>query len=412
MKKSVLALTIAVVLVGCGTSDETKSTDTGNTNSGDKPTSNVGLSAEMAKVTLQDIGTISECGITSQAFSTADLNVAYDAGATQANIDDLKNAARLSQVALDELVSKSGLDKSTSELNITANNKWTVCFDDNKTGNGSGDVRKLVFSPKDFSDDGYILAKHELFHVFQSALVNNEQAYMHLPFWFQEASAERFAGRNIDDVSATTLTRFVDVTNMTPLNILSWNNEQTVKTTHGNFDFGLYDIYQKSLEYFVSHGLTDTKIIELTRASYRNGQDAVLRPAFNDAMELVVFDTPLPATYNELRDDVNLFKQHVITDWLANAEYSATFSSVAGDVQIGKLMFESINSDLEFSGMVNSAQTSYAYNKGTLADGDYNIYAINVADTAVYGPIQQTVTNGELGPIDFAGQSLCTNCDD
>jgi len=395
MKKCIAALSVALTLVGCGSSSDDNSANTSTGSDGNSGTSTE-LAGKMATVALQDTGTNSDCSANSQTFETTDLVVAYGVDATRSNVEELKNAARLSQVALDELISKTGLDKSAAELDITANNKWTVCFDDNKTGNGSGGVRQLDFSPKNFSDSGYILAKHELFHVFQSALLNNKTAFLHLPRWFQEGSAEYFSGRNVDSVSATTLTRFIDDANITPLSILTWNHEQSVNAT--------YDVYQKSLEYFISRGLTTAQILQLTRDSYRDGQDANVMPAFHTAMASLNFSSPLPVSYNNLRDNVADYRQHIITDWLTTDEYSASFTSVSSSINIGKLIFRNLSTNNEFSGSVNTNQTAYVYNKGILADGNYNVYAINTTDTAAYGPIQQSVTNGELGAIDFSGQ--------
>lgn len=414
MKKRILALTIALALVGCGSSsDDNSSGSTVPPGPDDNSGTQTELEVKMKAVPLQDIGTATYCDNSSPTFTTPDLNVAYHKDAGRTNIEDLKNAARLSQVALDELISKTGLDKSASEINITSNNKWTVCFNDNKTGHGEGHVRKLDFSPKNFSGDGYILAKHEFFHVIQSALVNNEAVYMHLPYWFQEASAEHFAGRNSDAVNSTLLNKFINETTITPLNILTWNKEQEIKTsTNGAYNSDLYKMYQKSLNYFISRGLTDTQIIKLTRDSYRNGQNSSSRPAFHEAMAALNLPSPLPVSFVDLRDNTADYQQHIITDWIGDDEYSANFATVRDGVNIGKLIMMGTNTDVEHAAIVSLDQTSYTYTKGILPDGNYDIYAINTADTAVYGPIQQTVTNGELGSVDFSGQALCTDCND
>jgi hypothetical protein len=65
--------------------------------------------------------------------------------------------------------------------------------------------------------------------------------------------------------------------------------------------------------------------------------------------------------------------------------------------------------DLTESAMVNSEQTEYTYDKSRVEDGKHELYAVNIDDTAVYGPILKRIVNGELGDVDFTDVPECTN---
>ncbi len=426
MKKHILTIAIAISLSACGSSSDDNSNGGGSEGDGifNPPTGELAQKMKAVSVKDSQVDLLANCGTTGTTFETEDLVIGYFKEALTQRYDaDLFYAAQLSQVGLDELVEFGRFDKAT-DLGLDGQNKWFVCFDNSKTGNGTGFVGGLEFSPTAFDQYGLHLAKHELFHTIQSRFLNDEYGYLHLPFWFQEASAEFFAydGQHPNVTGSFMQTFLADVykesniSAKTPTAIETWNTDQQIRQHLPEYQNSLYKIYTTALNYLVAKDLTQDNIIELTRNSYLAGQNFETRPQFHSAIQALEADGELnlPSGYEYLDLKVSeTFKELVVDDWLGGAEYTASFTSVSPDIEIGHLFLIPLtDKGDDYSIPVASNQQSYSYISGSVLNGAYELYAIDTLDTHVYGPITQSVVNGELGDVDFTGVGECTTCDD
>ncbi len=436
-KYTLLAMAMAGVLTGCGggSTDSTKKHYDPSTN---QPTSDDHslikawpISEVADKVTKQVITQTSPqdlCGTdrTDLVIETADFRATFGEKSTRFNSQELEQAARLTQVALEELLAHTGLSK-TNDLGIADTTKWTICYNDNQSGNGTGFARKFEFSPKTLSpanaefQDAYELAKHELFHVIQFALLNEEQIYHHLPYWFQEASAELFAGKNTSELSPLTLKNFVADTNQSPYSVTTWNNEQTIlKNSGGTLVDGSYQggkygnqsyqIYLASLEYLFAKGMDKAQLLQLTKESY-SSTNVNSFVNFDASIARLENDLNLPTTYPNLKNKIADYSTHIIEEWMkSDNHYSAAYFD---DIEqpMKELYLYSVDGKTEVAkAAINSAQDQYTFS-GPLSDGKYQVYVGTVQDI-IYGPLTHSVNNGELGDINFSGVAICSACND
>jgi hypothetical protein len=364
------------------------------------------------------------CSTTGSVYETTDLYVGFSSSANSNKYDaDLVYAAQLAQAALNELIATTSLDKS-NDLNLDGQNKWVICLDNNKTGNGTSSIASITFSPFELDASGFKLAKHELFHVVQTELLGQNTIYHHLPRWFQEGSAEYFASMDPSNVSRSLLVNFTnDLAGNTSLQglqsaygINTYNHQQAILEAYPQYDNKLYSIYKTSVNYLIDKGLTDQALISLIRNSYQAGQDPQTMPQFHSEIAMLqatgAFTLPSGYDYTDLLTTEG-YSELILNDWLNTDQYSASFTSVSATVSIARLfLIPTQNQDNEYEITVNSDQSGYSYAVGSIPDGDYQIYAIDSADINAYGPISQSVVNGELGNVDFTGVKVCESCND
>ncbi len=438
MKKytSLISFTLlSLVLSACGGSDSNESiNDSGNTssNGGSSPDQSVFMAptGELAQKMLAIQSSVSNnsveaiCSTTGNVYETTDLYVGFSSSANSNRYDaDLVYAAQLTQAALNELITATSLDKS-KDLSLDGQNKWTICLDNNKTGNGTGSIASMSYSPSALDDDGFKLAKHELFHVVQSELLEKSTVYLHLPRWFQEGTAEYFASMDPNNVSRSLLMNFTnDLASNTSLQDLqsayginTYNHQQAIVEAYPQYDNKLYSIYKTSVNYLIDKGLTDQALISLIKNSYQEGQNPQTMPKFHSEIAMLqatgIFTLPSGYDYADLLTTEG-YNELIINDWLNTDQYSASFTSVSATVSIARLfLIPTQNQDNEYEITVNSDQSGYSYAVGSIPDGDYEIYAIDSADINAYGPISQSVINGELGDLDFTGVKVCDTCND
>ncbi|MGI2224753.1 hypothetical protein [Shewanella frigidimarina] len=424
-------------LTACGGSDSNELViDSGNTSSNGGGSSSSEQSVFMAptgelaqkmlaiNTSASNNSVEAKCSTTGNVYETTDLYVGFSSGANSNKYDaDLVYAAQLTQAALNELIVVTGLDKN-KDLSLDGQNKWTICLDNNKTGNGTGSIASMTYSPSALDADGFKLAKHELFHVVQTELLGQNTIYHHLPRWFQEGSAEYFASMDPSNVSRSLLVNFTnDLAGNTSLQglqsaygINTYNHQQAILEAYPQYDNKLYSIYKTSVNYLIDKGLTDQALISLIRNSYQAGQDPQTMPQFHSEIAMLqatgAFTLPSGYDYTDLLTTEG-YSELILNDWLNTDQYSASFTSVSATVSIARLfLIPTQNQDNEYEITVNSDQSGYSYAVGSIPDGDYQIYAIDSADINVYGPISQSVINGELGNVDFTGVKVCESCND
>lgn len=424
-------------LTACGGSDSNELViDSGNTSSNGGGSSSSEQSVFMAptgelaqkmlaiNTSASNNSVEAKCSTTGNVYETTDLYVGFSSGANSNKYDaDLVYAAQLTQAALNELIVVTGLDKN-KDLSLDGQNKWTICLDNNKTGNGTGSIASMTYSPSALDADGFKLAKHELFHVVQTELLGQNTIYHHLPRWFQEGSAEYFASMDPSNVSRSLLVNFTnDLAGNTSLQDLqsayginTYNHQQAILEAYPQYDNKLYSIYKTSVNYLIDKGLTDQALISLIRNSYQAGQDPQTMPQFHSEIAMLqatgAFTLPSGYDYTDLLTTEG-YSELILNDWLNTDQYSASFTSVSATVSIARLfLIPTQNQDNEYEITVNSDQSGYSYAVGSIPDDDYQIYAIDSADINVYGPISQSVINGELGNVDFTGVKVCESCND
>ncbi|AZG74123.1 hypothetical protein [Shewanella livingstonensis] len=440
MKKYTSLISIALLSAGltaCGGSDSNENTDdsvntpsNGNGSSSSEQSVYMAPTGELAQKMLaitpsaSDNSVEAQCSTTSSVYETTDLYVGFSSSAkSNGNDADLIYAAQLTQVALNELVTATGLNKS-NDLNLDGQNKWVICLDNNKTGIGTSSIASMTFSPFELDADSFKLAKHELFHVVQSELLEQSTVYLHLPRWFQEGSAEYFASMDSSNVSRSLLMNFTsDLASNSSLQglqsaygINTYNHQQDILEAYPQYDNKLYSIYKTSVNYLVDKGLTDQALISLIRNSYQAGQDPQTMPQFHSEIAMLqatgAFTLPSGYDYTDLLTTEG-YSELILNDWLNTDQYSASFTSVSATVTIARLfLIPTLDQENEYEVTVNTDQSGYSYAVGSIPDGDYQIYAIDTADENAYGPMTQSVVNGELGDIDFTGVNVCETCDD
>jgi len=430
-KKLYLSVVIAAVLSGCGSSSDGGNSggDSGGGDTSpslyDAPTGQ--LAIDMSNVTVQDSSqSVTDVCNTEDltVFETEDFIVGVGNEAEAPYYDqDLRYAAQMTQVALNELLITTALTKAELDLE---NNKWTACFNNNKSGNGTGAIEAFYFGPSAFDESGLKLAKHELFHTIQSELLQKENAYTHLPFWFQEATAEYFAQQGLEIISHRELSLFSDA--LAEDNTLvdssygvdDYTHDQAIRVAKPEYSSDLYTIYETSLAYLMEldSGLNDDSIIQLIRDSYSSNPfstpDYTTRDQFHEAIVDLenAGDLVLPNSYNYVDlKTTDVFNELILDEWMegGGAQYSAGFIAPE-NVTIEKLFICADTSDENtcYEAFVSEEQDTYFYATASIPDGDYSVYAIDKADVYSYGPIAQTVINFELGDLDFSAASECT----
>jgi hypothetical protein len=343
------------------------------------------------------------------AIETKDFIVGFDSNNSRYELQELEKAARLTQVALDELVAHTGLHKER-DFNISSTDKWVACYKDNASGHGSAFDRRFEFSPKsvdteskDFSDS-YTLAKHELFHVIQNSLLPNPASgsnqYTQYPRWFSEGSAEFFAGKT-QLISSATLDSFIVDTKTTPFSINNYDEEQEIeKTTSGRYKNDMYKMYLTSFNYLVKHGLSFEHIVRLTESSSEVA-------AFDQAMSVIENELSLPVSLRQLRDDTSAYQEHIVKGWLTEG---TTGNAYVDNIQDdAKLLFvvTKLDETTVVEGSVSASQDSYTFD-APIPNGTHALY-METANRDIYGPQEITVTDGSLGSVDFSDVAVCTS---
>lgn len=423
--KSIVALTLSMMLIGCGDGDSEPNNKT-DTNSGitNKPTPDNSpqlwsitpwkaedVIAKMAKVDIsnQYTETLNLCGVTNgHVIETKDLKVGFHKDNVTFNVNELKVAARMSQVALDEDISNTSLERVTN-LNIDSSRKWIACYKDDKSLNGAAlfpngfefSPRTLDTNSADFMSS-YALAKHELFHVIQYALLpkpaSGENQFTQYPRWFAEASAEFFAGKT-ELASPVMLVNFLMDVQETPFRVNNWQEEQIIHGgTSNRYANSMYRMYFTSFKYLIEKGLLFEHLVRLTKASSNIA-------AFDAEMAVIENELSLPTTYAKLKSSTSEYTKHIMLDWLKVNTISGIYSDDIADEVIG--LFFSINNEIKERAIVNTQKNLYTLSS-SIADGSYKVYAVTINDD-IYGPVDVTVHNGTLKAIDFIGTTICTS---
>ncbi|ORT50250.1 hypothetical protein ST37_10180 [Vibrio sp. qd031] len=425
MKKHLIIVAVAMSISACGGSSDDGGGGSGGSGGGsggifDAPTGEI--AAKMAKVEVLEssLPNGNLCNHpSSTVFETNDLIVGYSEHADKNQYDrDLRYMAQFSQVALNELYEGVGLTRE--ELNITDEDKWVVCFINSKANNGTGFVQGMEASPSQFAENGLILVKHELFHTIQAELLGRIEGFYFLPYWFQEATAEYYArDMQIDNVTQNLMKSFHDhlVKDHGHLHstyrVEYWSEGQQIDN---KFDNDQYPVFLTALNYLIEEGgLESGDILRLIKGSISDAEYS--RTGFDEAVLALEADGGLTIpnyAFFDLSMNSHVFEQLVIDDWLGQKEYSAEFISVSPDVFIKEVILFDVNdSTMEkaYLGSVNESQTAYSYIINSIPDSDYKVYA-GTNDDIIYGPIDGTVINGELGSLDFTNVDVCTECDD
>lgn len=421
-KFSLVALGLTLSLTGCGSDSESSSTSikpnpaqpplSNNSNAFVEPWVSSTVNEAIAKVRLSNLPDEDLCntGSARKVVETADFKVSFGTEVTNYNNSELEKSARMMQVALDELIFLTGLNKS-SDLKITSTDKWVGCYNDSKTGNGEGGIRKFTFSPKslDITDnqvnDGYVLAKHEIFHTIQAALLNESVLYHHIPRWFQESSAEIFAGKS-SNITGNFVQGFMADSSKTPFSVQTYTDENnTNSATSNKYRSEMYKLYMSSLEYLIAKGLTKDRLLTLTKNSYSALGDGSSFAAFNSAMSTMENELSLPTTYSTLRTSTADYNTHVINDWMDKIAYNESYIDDIAPDATNILVMTSDDKTPITTGNINSVQDIYTLPK-PISNGSYHIY-IETSDDQIYGPLSKTVTNGKLGALNFSGIGVC-----
>ncbi|WP_028025351.1 hypothetical protein [Enterovibrio calviensis] len=411
--KSLIILSIAAALAGCGGDDSS------NSNSGNNGDINTGgdgggnqngafgitpwdltkIKLELQKVAITDGKTADICGSGDNiTVETSHFVASFHYDLPTNNIDNLKDATRMTEVALAELIEHTGLSL-TEDLDISQ--KWTVCYDSSQTGQGTAYIDKFEFSPTSVDPNssrftsGYDLAKHELFHTFKMQLID-ELAFLRMPRWFTESTAELFTGATFGNLTTTTLNDFVDTTKESPFNVQTWYDEQEFSSIHPQYT-NPYSIYLESLAYLGAHGLTNEGIIQLIRDSKNSSNSNEDFSSFDKALSVLENSMTLPSSYTELR--VPSTYKHQIGEWADATTYRQDFTPKAGYGEYIDLYIESLDGAYSNDGaLVTSDQLHYEM-RGVLANATYKVYANT--GSASFGPITVVVANGKLGHLDF-----------
>ncbi|PSW06720.1 hypothetical protein [Photobacterium lipolyticum] len=402
MKKlSLLAASVALVLVGCGGGSGGGATggDTTANNpvSPGKSTSSKELATKLANVnpTVNDDANICGTygGIEGAVLRTEHFKVGVmDSGVTDAN---LEKAARVTQVAFNDLLTLIDLDAET-DLHIDESNPWVVCVDSKKTGNGAGHVNAFEFSPENDAVEDYRLAKHELTHTVTSELLGDVEAYLKSERWFDEGIAHNW-GSPAETLGAIQLADFTQ--NVGAPAIIKLHS-QTIALWADNPDYSFmeYASFSTVIDYMIHKlGVTKADLLDVIRKT----KDLPFEVAFNTVMS----DKGLSLTLSDLEDPAYI-QNKIIDGWLV--DYQATGSIVA-DVNLAMIFVE--NDDY----MSGSIESVVDYSKGiyesrleTFKDGTYELYALDSADK-VYGPVNVTVKNHAMGNLNLTGIPLCTS---
>jgi hypothetical protein len=415
--KTLLVTAVIGLLTGCDSSDSDNNVNLQtepNTLSGTLSVSPWQISDVISKMNYVAVTSIPAShtelcdGTGKAAIETKDFIVGFDSNNSRYDLQELEKAARLTQVALDELVAYTGLHKER-DFNISSTDKWVACYKDNASGDGSAFYRRFEFSPEslDFASKGfstsYVLAKHELFHVIQYSLLPEPTAgnnkYTQYPRWFSEGSAEFFAGKT-QLISSATLDSFIVDTKTTPFSINNNNDETEIaKTTSGHYESDMYKMYLTSFNYLVKHGLSFEHIVRLTE----NSSEVA---AFDQEMSVIENELSLPVSLRQLRDDTSAYQEYIVKGWLAEG---TTRNAYVDNIQDkAKLLFVVTKlGETVGGGSISVSQDSYTL-YAPIPNGTHELY-METATGNVYGPQEITITDGTLGDIDFSDVAACTS---
>ncbi len=418
-KLSLLTIGVALALTGCGGGGSASADSDGDSYVGSNESSAViaswstsAVATKMDAVTYDYVDSSSSTtdicsnGSNYSMVTTQDFTVGFDSDATNYNSEDLIAAAQMMQVALNELRLRTGLtddDLSIDTSSDDTSDKWVGCYSDTQDGTGEASVRKFVFSPatldssSDDFTDSYRLAKHELFHVIQSELLNETEVYNSLPYWFQEASAEMFAGKSAKYATTFLLEGYANNTGMTPYGITSYamaNNTEYMPTM---YQYDEYNMYLKSLEYLFARGMTVDQLITLTKESYDKNES---RSTFDSAMSSLESELNLPVAFSSLQSNTSDYIEYVLDNWAQDYEQINTYTDDIDD-DAYEIIIADADLNVISKGQVSQGQSYYALANG-IDDGSYSAYMTTENDVT-YGPVAVTVTDGVVGALDFSG---------
>ncbi|PSW66046.1 hypothetical protein C0W88_06615 [Photobacterium leiognathi subsp. mandapamensis] len=421
INKNLLVLSIMAGLAGCGGSDDSsnvgKEGDAGSVDSsivapggddtsGGNESVNFGIKAwsldkikaEMTKVEVVDGNSANLCEAGDNiTVETEHFIATFGEKATSKNKDNLIAAARLGQVAFNELMAQT--DFKMDDLDFSK--KWTICYNDNMSGHGSGLDKRFDFSPKSvdpahqYFERGYWLAKHELVHVFASEIVGYP-SYSSIPRWFNEGIASILAGSDAGLLPPTVITDYVTDTNVSPYTVESWSEEQKFPEKYRSN----YKVYVESLAYLGAHGLTNEMLVQLLR-------DAA-KADFNSAFSTLENSLTLPTSLTQLKL-VEVYEEAMLK-WM---EPTTSYQPLIGKPNAVLLDLYVENEDGSFSydeTDVTADQSQYVTRGVTFPNGTYNVYASS--ETLFYGPIKVTAINGTLGKLDFTNAPIFIDSDD
>ena len=414
--KNLIAITMLLGLTGCGTESDSNerrvsitpvapAAPDGMVRTWQRPLVAIAMNnTSVIKDTTSDVclsGNIN-------TVETTHFIVGFDPASAIYKTEELEEAASMMQVGFNELLKHTNLDAEI-DLNINTENKWVGCYDDTEAGTATGEIGQFTFSPAtlnplnpDFTDT-YALVKHELFHVVQHALVGEaaDSAYDHLPHWYLEASADLFAGKNID-VNSYLLTDFITDTDITPMAVTTSAIDLAIRESDEGAAYAeqLDNMYHASLEYLATEGMTVEHILDVTKNSYNDG--------FDSAMLAIESELTLPATTAELRDDTSVYNEYIVNGWITSNEQTGSYTDDFLRVEITELKFKTLMLRDAATAAVNQAQDSYV-TQSNIANGTYLIFA-HAASGRIYGPLQHQITGGIVGDLDFTGIEACTAC--
>lgn len=411
INKNLLVLSIVAGLAGCGGSSDDSSNvgkegDTGSVDSsivapdgddtsGGNESVNFGIKAwsldkikaEMTKVEVVDGDSANLCEAGDNiTVETEHFIATFGEKATSKNKDNLIAAARIGQVAFNELMTQT--DFKMDELDFSK--KWTICYNDDMSSNGSAFNKSFEFSPKSVDpsnpgfEKGYWLAKHELVHVLTSELVDNF-SFVIIPRWFNEGIAELLSGSEFGGLTQETIIDYVADTKVSPYTVNTYDQEQQLPENYRSN----YKFYVESLAFLGAHGLTNEMLVQLIR-------DAA-KADFNSAFSSLENSLTLPTSLTQLK--LPEVYEEAMLKWI---EETTSYHPLIGKPNTILLDVFVINEDGSFSydeATVTADQSQYATRGVTFPNGTYNVYASG--ETLSYGPIKVTVTNGTLGQLDF-----------
>ncbi|WP_305404866.1 hypothetical protein [Photobacterium leiognathi] len=405
LNKTILATALLSVITvsGCGGSDSSdesinKTPDT--TKPEVKPTTDTSnqiklslaeLNGRMNSVDVLDLNEQANlCDGESKVLKTKDLTISYNPS-NNVSDKDLDLAARLSQVAFEDLIKRTKLNKE-EDLNIRAvDDNWTVCVKGDKTLNGTGDYEKFTFSP-DRNDImmSYLLAKHELFHV---AAFELKQDNIAIPHWFNEATAEHFADRNELLVTHKEMNAFINGSDGED----AYGVPFAIDTFDENKHYDMaYEPISTALNYLIDHGLSDADMIEAIKS-----HDPI--KTIDDLTE------NKPYTIEKMKSETD-FNNEVVY-WMKNNEKTVKITPPAHDgVTLYGLQLSPVNDvDYEDSFFIefDEASSTALYNARKLVDGKYYTFMIGMNESegdnyVAYGSIEIEVKNGIIPEVDFS----------
>ncbi|WP_114765644.1 hypothetical protein [Vibrio rhodolitus] len=413
--KNLVALGVVLALSGCGSDDggSNSSDNNGGGNGGgvtNPPSTSLiqhwplsKVRSEIANVATTTGTSMMLCDRNQEYIETDHFMVGFADDSTRFDKNELIQSAKITQAGFNELIAHSKLNPS-SDLNITSGSKWVACYNDAKKGTGTGYANLFVFSPStldvnhsDFADS-YILAKHELFHVFQYEKLNDSAQFFEMPRWFMEGSAEFFAGRPLKNTTHK-MDDFISDTSLTPMGIETWQDEVDLmqdSAIHTAYFNDMYDMYQNNVLFYVNSGMSFEQMFTVMENSIGYN--------FVNAMANLERELDIKTAYTDLKDDSTLYRNNVIAQLNAKEISGSYIDDVNLDVDQVLLMRKGTE-DAVAKGSISRDQSKYAF-LPNVPDGEYDGYVVAPVSADVdriYGSILVTVKDGKIGNLDFTG---------